>query len=152
MGDMEINMDYETIVKETAVQHARDMVAQRGGVKESEPFFDDTMGFVRFRFPLRDNVWMYPDGTEAVQHPDTEDGGLFETMTDNEQPAYLEIYRCHRFDDPMYGLFNADLVFNDDFMEMDNPDAMRNFARSMMLVADRLDQMNMEAMKHWRKA
>ena len=152
MSDVEINIDYDMMVKKAAVQHAKDMIAQRGGVGGSEPIFDDTLGFVRFRFPLGDNVWVYPDGTEAAQHPDTEDGGLFESMTDDEQPVFLEIYRCHRFDDPMYGLFNADLILNDDFMEMQNPDAMRDFARSLMLVADRLDQMNMEVIKHWRNA
>ena len=51
----------------------------------------------------------------------------------------------------MYGLFNADFMFDDDFAELENPDDLRTYGRSLVEVADRLDEMNMDAMEHWRK-
>ena len=146
-----MTIDYTEIDKQQALKNARDMIAQRGGV-DCGIVFDEELGFVRFDFDGSDEYsWVYPDGTRDVQHPDTEDGGLFEDMT-NTSGMYLEIYRCHRFDDPMYGLFNADFMFDDDFAEMVNPDDLRTYGRSLVEVADRLDEMNMDAMEHWRKA
>ena len=143
-----MEMDYSEVEKQRAVKIAKDMIEQRGGPEDCEPFYDDDLRMVRFEFdPQRDYNWVYPDGSKAPQHP----GELFESMTDDEQPMFLEIYRCHRFDDPMYGLFNADIMTNDEFVEMANPDELKDLARGLISVADGPVKKKIEAMKHWRK-
>ena len=84
-----MTVDYTEIDKQQALKHARDMIAQRGGV-DCDIKFDDELGFVRFDFDGSEEYsWVYPDGTRDVQHPDTEDGGLFEAMSNT--PGDLQV-------------------------------------------------------------